>query len=72
MRANPFRGPLKGVGPEKQYFFGIDLAIWQQSKRVPFAPKKVGISETTLFIGSRIGFALIKIIKSKRHVHKNR
>jgi hypothetical protein len=44
---------------------------WQQAKRVPFGPKKVEISGATPFNGLSIGFALIKIIKSKHHI-KNR
>ncbi len=37
MGENPFRGPLKGVGPESRLFLALK---WQRAKQVPFGIKK--------------------------------
>ncbi len=47
VRANPFRGPLEGVGPENQGFFGAEMAFtWL-----------IAISGPTPSKGPRNGFA---------------
>jgi hypothetical protein len=56
--ANPVQGPLEGVGPENQDFFGPEMATRVPHKKIDFSsgPKKSRLSRTS----NR--FARIKII----------
>ncbi len=64
MRENPFRGPLEGVGPKNQDFFGPEMAtskvsaIWAQNSQGGPTPS----------ICASNGFSHVKTIKSNCHI----
>jgi hypothetical protein len=58
----------KGWALKNNTFLKLTWQFGNNRRECHLRPKKSGFSGPTLCIGSRIGFALIKIIKSKRHV----
>jgi hypothetical protein len=66
MREITFRGPLEGVGPENQDFFGPSNA--NEPSECNLGPKKSRFSGPTPSNGPSNGFSRIKSIKFKHHI----